>query len=75
MGKVTSRFKCINITGLFYNITIVPGYVTIGCQTKSNEEWLKVTKKQAIEMELPAEQYSQIKTVVKKLMMEKNNDS
>jgi carbonic anhydrase/acetyltransferase-like protein (isoleucine patch superfamily) len=48
-----------------FSITITPDNIVIGCQLKKRSEWLKVTKKQAIEMGLPVEMFNHYKTLVK----------
>ncbi len=53
------------VSGFHFGITATPTMITIGCQTKSHADFLKVTKPQAIAMGLPADEYSIIKSIVK----------
>jgi len=59
--------KVKNILGFTYNITISDDYIKIGCQVKSKKAWLKVTKKQAVNMGLLEGEYKQCYILIKTL--------
>jgi hypothetical protein len=64
--KVSSFQHLIHYQIAFkYNVTITPDNIVIGCSLKKRLEWLKVTKKEAIEMGLPAEFYQHYKQLIK----------
>ena len=48
-----------------FSITITPQNITIGCQLKTRKEWLKVSKKEAIKMGLPANMYDHYRLLIK----------
>ena len=47
----------INVTNLQFNLTVTPKSASIGCHLKTHSEWLKVTKKEAVEMGLKESDY------------------
>jgi len=51
--------------GKGFHATVTPKHATIGCTTKTHKEWLKVTKKQAVKMGLPAKLYNVYKSTLK----------
>lgn len=53
------------IVGNSYPITATPQNITVGCQIKTHAQWLKVTKKQAVDMGLPADMYAEYRKLIK----------
>jgi hypothetical protein len=64
-AKVRSVKDCYFFMGESYHITVTPQNVSIGCKVKTHKQWLKVTKKQAVEMGLAPELYNIYKELVK----------
>ena len=63
--KISRKIEIVFVSGFCFPITVTPQSITIGCQHKSHSEFLAVTKKMAIEMGLPADEYSAVKAIVK----------
>ena len=63
-ARVTKFCQCIHISNLQFDITITPQNAVIGCQIKTHKEWLKVTQRKAIEMELKKENVKLFKTLL-----------
>ena len=55
---------CIAIGG-FYTITLTRKWLFAGCQSIERKKWLKITKKQAVEMGCKPELYAPLKEMVK----------
>ncbi len=64
-AQVKKSSDVVCVSGFTFGITVTPTLITVGCQTKSHADFLKVTKPQAIAMGLPADEYSIIKSIVK----------
>ena len=55
---------CIAIGG-FYTITLTRKWLFAGCQSIERKKWLKITKKQAVEMGCKPELYAPLNEMVK----------
>jgi carbonic anhydrase/acetyltransferase-like protein (isoleucine patch superfamily) len=65
-ARVFAVTEIINFIIAFgFSVTITPDNIAIGCQLKTREEWLKMTKKQAIGMGLLGESYAHYKELIK----------
>lgn len=38
----------INISGLYYNVTIMDDYIAVDCMTRTREEWMKISNRELI---------------------------
>ena len=66
----TGQISTFQVRKGFY-VTVTPTHAIIGCKTKTHEEWLKVTKKQAAKMGLSEELYSVYKSTLKSIIGKK----
>jgi len=65
-ARVSKIDEIVNFVVAFsFSITITPQNIAIGCKLKTRREWLRVTKKQAVEMGLKAELYPKYKALIK----------
>lgn len=58
------RKHCVTVTNLCFNVTVTPQNATIGCQTKTHNEWLNVKRKDAVLMGLPLKEFSFFKALL-----------
>ena len=61
---VTGEILCITGT-IPYTVTIFRDRIKIGCETKTRAQWLKVTRKQAVEMGLDLKWIPKYKSIIK----------
>jgi hypothetical protein len=64
-ARVSNLRQLICISGFPFHITITPQNAIIGCQMKTHEEWLKITRKEAVKLGLEIELYSVFQTLLK----------
>lgn len=69
-ARIEKNSQYITISKFVYDITITPQNAVIGRQIKTHKEWLKVTRKQAVEMGLPANKFTLFKTLLTSLFKE-----
>jgi hypothetical protein len=67
---VSNTTSCIHISNLCHDFTVTDNHIQIGCELKTKKEWLKITKKQALKLGLPATEYSKFKALVKIFSLE-----
>ena len=66
-AKIKTNKDYINIIIHPYNITITKTYIQIGCESKTYDNWMKVTKRQAISLGLGKDYFTVYKSVISAL--------
>ena len=64
-ARVESNKDYVNIIVHPYSITLTKTYIQIGCQSQTFDEWMKVTRKEAIAMGFDKNYFSIYKTIIK----------
>lgn len=52
------------MTGLTFHITVMPRLISIGCQARTYEEWMAVSRERAVEIGLPENEFEIVRAVI-----------